>query len=256
MSHEQPPKAPAQASISWREYIQWLPDPPSEPTSTLVLTSPSRRFVDIRLAKPTSPDEPELPNEGGPFSRLTWAFAGTSSTVLRPADPTLLTNDTPLIPHCTWTHWIDSHAAPNRDTDVLDEGDMYPSPSNDGRTLERGAMVNPATGIRQEYEECWVDEDVGVGEAVVVMLEDEGAKGMVVRVGGWCQGILKVVRGEEAEVSVERWKKGDDGSWRRVMKVGRLWLPCAVAWEKGLRLGQEVSYQGWEWKVVEAERAS
>jgi hypothetical protein len=40
-------------SISIREWIKWLPNPESEPTSTLVLTSTGKRFVDIRvLLKP------------------------------------------------------------------------------------------------------------------------------------------------------------------------------------------------------------
>ena len=124
-------------------------------------------------------------------------------------------------------------------------------PCADGRTVERGAMVNPATGRRQEYEECWTDEE---GEGVVVLvLEDGGAKGMVVRVGGWCQGIIKVVRGGEAEVSVERWKREEHGGWKRVVRLGRLWLPCAVTWERGMRRGGEVKYHGFEWRVVEVE---
>lgn len=37
------------ASISFRKFIRWLPEEASEPTSTLVLTSPEKRFVDIRV---------------------------------------------------------------------------------------------------------------------------------------------------------------------------------------------------------------
>jgi hypothetical protein len=43
--------------ISVREYIRWLPDEPSEPTSTIVLTTPERRFVDIRVLKESSPSD-------------------------------------------------------------------------------------------------------------------------------------------------------------------------------------------------------
>ena len=32
-----------------REYIRWLPDEPSEPTSTIALTSPGRKYVDVRV---------------------------------------------------------------------------------------------------------------------------------------------------------------------------------------------------------------
>jgi hypothetical protein len=37
--------------ISIRESIRWLPDEASEPTSTIVLTTPNRRFVDLRILK-------------------------------------------------------------------------------------------------------------------------------------------------------------------------------------------------------------
>lgn len=39
-------------SLSFRKFIRWLPDEASEPTSTLVLTSPEKRFVDIRVLLP------------------------------------------------------------------------------------------------------------------------------------------------------------------------------------------------------------
>jgi hypothetical protein len=38
-------------SISIRRSIRWLPGEASEPTSTMVLTSPERRFVDLRILK-------------------------------------------------------------------------------------------------------------------------------------------------------------------------------------------------------------
>lgn len=38
-------------SISIREGIRWLPDPVTEPTRTVVLTSPENRFVDIRILR-------------------------------------------------------------------------------------------------------------------------------------------------------------------------------------------------------------
>ena len=41
-------------NISIRESIRWIPDPFSEPTSTLVLTSAAKRFVDIRVLKDSS----------------------------------------------------------------------------------------------------------------------------------------------------------------------------------------------------------
>ncbi|PNS15742.1 hypothetical protein CAC42_4194 [Sphaceloma murrayae] len=245
--------------ISWREYIHWTPGEPSEPTSTLVLTSRQRRFIDIRINKPKA-GEPELPNEGDPPSRLQWAFAGVSKATLLPDSSTI--NVPGPVQHCVWTHWVDSHAPPFHDTDVRDEGDLFSQP--DGSSLEVGEMRNPETGKVQKYEEKWVDEEVertGAEEgrrAVVLELSErdeegrEWAKGAVVRVGRWVQGLVKVVRGAGAEISCERWK-WEEGGWERVMKIGRLWLPCKVACEEAVEVGKEVRYGEWRWVVKEVD---
>lgn len=50
-------------SVSIRDYIRWLPDgAPTENTDTLVLTSPGRRFVDIRMLL-SGTDKGELTGE-------------------------------------------------------------------------------------------------------------------------------------------------------------------------------------------------
>src|ERR1700712_1231817 len=90
-----------------------------------------------------------------PSSRLEWAFAGTSSSELRHPQ------DSKAVVHSKWRHWVDCR---NPDADgVVDEGDMYPQ--TDGRTLEKGCMVNPATGKLTDYEEVWKDLDaIAVGK--------------------------------------------------------------------------------------------
>lgn len=52
------------AGISIREFIRWLPAEASEPTSTMVLTSPGRRFVDIRIQLPVELGRTESTNIG------------------------------------------------------------------------------------------------------------------------------------------------------------------------------------------------
>jgi hypothetical protein len=44
-------------SISVRKWIRWVPEEASEPTSTLVLTSPGRHFVDLRIYLPEGHQE-------------------------------------------------------------------------------------------------------------------------------------------------------------------------------------------------------
>lgn len=53
-------------SISFRESIRWLPEEASEPTSTLVVTSPEGRFVDIRVLRPQG-TEGAWPTKEGEF---------------------------------------------------------------------------------------------------------------------------------------------------------------------------------------------
>lgn len=189
-----------------------------------------------------------------PFTRLDWAFAGTSSSSIRP-DPT---DKGKQIVHSQWRHWVDSRSA--NAEEIVDEGAMFPQ--LDGTTLESGAMVNPATGRLSEYEECWRDVEAvateatgtadGEGKAMcaVLVLQDDvnGARGVVVRVGQFVQGILRV--GES--VSLERWAWRRDGGWIREVKMGDMWLPCGAIMDgQRMRLGGEVRYGDFVWKVVE-----
>ncbi|KAK5108358.1 hypothetical protein LTR62_008388 [Meristemomyces frigidus] len=244
-------------NISVRDSVRWLPDAAEEPTSTIVLTSGENRFVDIRILKKS--DHADLGHDPVlPFKRLDWAFAGVSSS------RELHDKDGNAYAHSAWQHWVSDRT---KDADsVKDEGDMYPM--SDGRTLEKGSMTNPATGVKTEYEEMWRDvkvakvtqpsEDVGkegVRKCVVLVLhEDEReARGMVVRVGQFVQGVLRV--GDH--FSLERWEwhsAWQNGGWKRSVRMGDLWLPCSAAMEDGkVRLGGEVKYGEFVWKVVELQ---
>ena len=146
-----------------------------------------------------------------------------------------------------------------------------------GETLEKGTMKHPETGRECDYEELWADVPVERVEGrkqnicLVLRMEDEekGLKGLIVRIGGWCQGIL---RGKE-EVTVERWRwKGlgnidgwNDGSvseedveeigWQRIARLGGGEMPCCVACKVcGIREGAKVQLRegdGVVWEVVE-----
>ena len=202
------------------------------------------------------------------MSGLEWAFAGISTTT-HSSDP-----DVP--PHTVWAHWIDSKSG----TPAVDEGDMYPQPNGD--VLEKGSMVDPATGLVTEYEELWADleiDTIGAEEkhmCIVLKAEPENKlnKGMVVRIGGWCQGILQT--GED--ITVERWqwikkanpptksgsaphqentfaKEAEEGNWERVMRLGSAFLPCGVTFETDLvKDNGKVVFGNLEWKVVEIYR--
>lgn len=269
-------------SISSRAYIQWLPDSPCEPTSTLVLTSSQRHFVDIRILKDGASTNPE-----SKASDIDWAFAGHSTS--HTANGKTLSQ---------WHHWVDSTTlTPEK---IVDKGEMLPEDA-DGLALEKGQMVNPATGRMTEYVEGWREVEAGVVSAIAQDVADEfvvgllgrqgsvegldgrggvseekpsdhgsgkrvslalrhedaakRSRGMAVRVGHLCQGVVRV--GDE--FALERWEWDTQSGWRRSAVYGSLSVPCEAMNILGdtMRTGTTVTYgdgDGFEWKCIEAER--
>ncbi|KAK3897590.1 hypothetical protein C8A05DRAFT_38852 [Staphylotrichum tortipilum] len=241
--------------ISIREYIRWLPDVASEPTSTIVLTTPQRRFVDIRVLKPAASAD-GAGDAVLSLSRLDWAIAGTSSSAMIPSR-----NDSSKeIKHSQWAHWIDSRSA---DCDgVIDEGDMFDDPSDLALTLETGRMLNPATGVDADYEEVWRSEPIQMvpgpgGEAAVTCLalqmegSGEGVKrGLLVRLGQYCQAFAR----DGDEIALERLKwDPDQQRWASLVRIGRLEFPTDIATclAHEARIDDEVKVGSTVWKVIE-----
>lgn len=258
--------------ISTRAFIQWLPDPPSEPTSTIVLTSSNRHFVDIRVStrKDVNP------------AHVGWTFAGHSTSKL--------VNGKTL---SQWHHWVDSKST--KPEEVVDKGEMLPE-DDSGLALEKGEMVNPATGQLTEYVEGWRDGEVGVvpmleegvvrgfweelrgrgvrvdgvragseggGDAkssrlsIVVKHEDVAcrSRGKVIRLGHLCQGVMRV--GED--FAYERWEWSEEGGWLQTSVSGKLSMPCDVLTILGEEVSTEttVTYGNEDdltWQCVEVER--
>lgn len=184
---------------------------------------------------------------------LEWAFAGKSHTSKE------ATSDGVTQPqHSVWEHWIDSKS----NNPSVDEGDMWLQPNGD--ILERGFQSHPFTGTQCEYEELWGDlEVVVVGEegkrvSVALKVEDDvsSTRGLVVRVGNWCQGILKI--GDE--ITVERWHsklpqhsaKSKLSDWIREMKIGHGALPCEATFNiKDIEEDAFILSNDLQWKVIE-----
>ncbi|ERF76704.1 hypothetical protein EPUS_02243 [Endocarpon pusillum Z07020] len=238
----------AKPSVSVRKGIAWGTNPPSEPTSTLVLTSAKSYYVDIRfsLTGPTATSPPHY-----------WAFAGTSKSTFPPRNPISPphhptpppTREThpisfPCSTHTTWTRFLDSRG----DITTPDDGTTYLL--HNGDCLETGQMINPDTRILQSYQELWTSppandveqrDRASDGEqrltrdespptqhqstgsevkvkAIVALLHrrpqpphlatESGSgsasgsevKGMIVRIGNYCQGIIEVPPSTSSDV--------------------------------------------------------
>lgn len=274
------------ANISVRSYIYFLPHPlpkktpvpytpglpatnplnlpptPFEPTNTLVLTSPGKTFVDLRYLKPVEAGESALPN-AGETARLEWGFAGTSeSTRVAQAHPKF-----GAYGHSVWTHWVDSRVRIGEEIPG-DEGDMYEV--GEGLCLEHGHAFHPHLGRVAGHEELWRDVPVAStsasekmdeeGRKVCVLLrcedKEQGVRGVLIRVGRYCQGILQ--QGEAT--TTERWEFDaedkldvqDEKKWKRTARTGDALLPCAVTFRTEIvQLSGRVRYGGLEWVVEE-----
>lgn len=223
-----------------------LPDEPEEPTSTIVLTSRTSHYVDVRIYKAALEGDPDF-STAGRSKILEWAFAGESHTN---KDETSSVTNKPY--HAVWNHWIDSKS----NDPSADEGDMIPQ--RNGDVLEQGSQIHPVTGLQCEYEELWGEsyvETVGeeayrVSVALKVEDDDSQTRGMVVRVGSWCQGILKV--GDD--ITVERWQSEEakSGEWNQVVKLGNAVLPCESTFNvEGLESGAFIKSSHLQWRVIE-----
>ncbi|KAK4041636.1 hypothetical protein C8A01DRAFT_34361 [Parachaetomium inaequale] len=242
--------------ISIREHIRWLPEEPGEPTSTIVLTTPNRRFVDLRILKPASWDDAS--DITVPLSRLDWAIAGTSSSSVIPSNRD---DAGQVIKHGRWAHWIDSRIA---DCDhVVDEGDMVDDPSDASLTLETGRMLNPATGVETDYEEVWRSEPIemvpvpgdGAGGVTCLTLQMDSSsekvkRGLVVRLGQYCQAFAR----DGDSITLERLKwDAEQQRWATQVRIGDQELPTEIATYLAheTMLDDEVRVGGVVWKVVE-----
>ncbi|KAH8665914.1 hypothetical protein BGZ60DRAFT_529174 [Tricladium varicosporioides] len=243
--------------VSIRKWIKWGDNPASENTNTLVLTTAAKYFVDVRIYLPTSSAELSLPSSKPlPSSRLEWGFAGTAEST--PAS-TSAQGKLERPAHTKWTHWVDNKSAIG--IEVQDEGDMYPDEGEKEEVIERGHMVNPATGKDTEYEECWVDlEPVLANEkrefrSWVLKTEAEGTRGMLARIGEWIQGVVR--RGDETRVVRLLWEeveKGIPGRWITTTIIGALEVPGeAFEISQKLEVGTKCrGVDGLEWECVES----
>ncbi|RYP10426.1 hypothetical protein DL764_000609 [Monosporascus ibericus] len=259
------------ACISIREHIRWLPGPPEENTSTVVLTSPGRRFVDIRIllrpggarAHVSSPDggasakAATITGEGAPDlcphvawpklmrtvvdqappttalspSDVDWAFAGYSRSSEPRQDGSR---------HAAWLHVVDSRTPDHPERVVVDEAEVCPYGDDDGRSraIERGRMPHPDTGVVTNYEELWVDVEPQAAapslaeKARCVVLELGGDDGAAGRRG------MVVCLGRRCQGVARAGAEfaleqwvWEKGGWRRENRVGEVWLPCTEAFE-------------------------
>ena len=246
-----------------------LPGEPTEPTSTIVLTSKNSYFVDVRIFR-NSLEHDKGKDPANLQGSLQWAFAGRS----RKTEEQKTEGEGAISWHNVWDHWIDS----KDDKPNCDEGDMIIQ--EDGSVLEKGVNVDVDTGMEEHYEEMWENlpvEAFGATQkrscvAVEAYHPENHIRGLVVKVGGWCQGIVK----KHHDLTVERWRHQTPDSftekksssiirtnestqtrkdWVRVFRAGAGTLPCEVVCSHSEEaLGYDSTFSdgsGIAWRIIE-----
>lgn len=177
-------------SISTRVSIQWNDDQPSEPTSTIVVTSITKHFVDVRIVEP---------------DKIDWAFCGV---VVEQANAV------------TFTHEIDSRRAKGEHVDEIDCGSF--EVDEHGDEIEKGTMCNPTSGLVEPYIEIWHKIPIGSTPVVSVIAaynddDNDQIIGKVVRVGDYLQAILLM----QGTVSVLRAMHNESSKcWIKQVQIG------------------------------------
>lgn len=229
--------------ISTRLSLRWLPDPPSEPTDTLVYNVGSY-FVDLRVLKSDN--------------SIDWAMAGERQVISQDPRvyppiplPIIFTNCFPRTVKCRWIKIIDSLGPSDPD-----EGSFTTFPNGDD--LETGSMPHPETGVVTKYEEVWrnLKPREGVKHAWILQSVDE--KCFLGRIGGGyvalreAEGKLFGARREEWDVS-EGWsvkyKIGDVEGVPSLAARGKEAFDGEERWKIGDNvevLGEQYVVMAWE----------
>lgn len=222
----------------------------TEPLSVVAVYSTTGYYVDVRAAKADDQNILDLAisNLNAPLSGdLEWAFAGKIE--LRLPDQQDTNAITQARARARWTRIIDSQLSYL--PDEADEADLTLQP--DGSILEVGSFPNSTTGKEEPFQEIWhlVPQLPSTGNCVVLKADhqDPHIRGLVVRVGQWCQGIL--YRSKDDKV-VERWHLEATGNWIRDLRIGEstVSLPCTNSFTP-LEIGGTIKLDGITWVVVE-----
>ncbi|KAK5053148.1 hypothetical protein LTR84_002122 [Exophiala bonariae] len=216
-------------------------DAPKEVSSVVALTVPSGRYVDIRFQLNTEIRGSAI-KDSGEFPG--YATAGMSFTHMPQGTESCAAYESTI--HVQWEHSIDSSRA--FDTDGAD---MYLL--SNGDTMEIGFMM--LRGEWKMFKEYWLDGSPEPNPSYMAMelmpsSGNNSEKGMVIRIGNYCQGILQ----NDSDLWVERWQTDSNGEWKidaRSTKSHEAVLPCQWSAVEGRKLGDSIEFGDRSWKVVE-----
>lgn len=208
--------------LSTRISIQWLPDEPSELTSTLVSTSASDHFVDVRILKDKYPHVQQGPEPENFEDVFDWVITGEEQEI--PGTSKIQFNHAINLQEImnslkTGIPLLECKSAP-------DIGDFSAIDNSEDRK-ETGSMVNPETGKMTPYVEIWrsLNPEKSTPSSEIREGKDENGQkyelkgslinwtydlnegtryGRIIRLANWVQGIVHDKSEKTHPISVMR----------------------------------------------------
>ncbi|KAF2653195.1 hypothetical protein K491DRAFT_780483 [Lophiostoma macrostomum CBS 122681] len=216
-------------------------DPPFENSSVIALTAPSGKYVDIRF-RLAHKEESSVKKESEHFAG--YATAGTATAILPIGSTTCEPYECTV--HVKWEHPIDSSAS-----FATDGADMYLLANGD--TMEVGVMEIDSK-IRM-FKEYWTTPKHCESSDYVVVetpaSKDDETKGMAIRMGNYCQGVLQTA----TDFWVERWEL-NNCDWTKDARSntgqGDDILPCKWMVQDMRKVGDKTAIDAYTWEVIEA----
>lgn len=245
--------------LSTRVSIQWLPDEPSELTSTMVSTSASDHFVDIRILKDKYPHVQEGPEPESFKKIFDWVITGEEEEIVGTSKIQFnhAINLQEIMKSLkTGVPLLECKSEP-------DIGD-FSSIENSEDRKETGTMVNPITGRMTPYIEIWRSLNPEMTTPAKEVLEGRDAAGQkyelndqsinwtydlnegpfygrIIRLANWVQGVVYDESEKTHPLSVLRaYFDESSGTFVYVIKYGLYEFPDiqdtvsieAKAWHK------------------------
>lgn len=259
-----------------------LAEPFQEITSTLLITSKSGHYISLGIYATDCSGRPSLCNGIFAQASLHWAHAG-QVTELQTQECGIGKSCTKKAHSCLLKHLIDSDAR-HGECPIVDRLLMYDRV--DGTILTRRRCEDPITLFEYKHQEVWRPLQTartctpeGSSETVqdIVLVLDQPelqARGMIIRVGHYCQGMIMV----QGVLTVERWqfmlghfpsirsleaqREGILGDyslpnertkpmWCRTARMGWEFIPSVATFDaRKVRAGDEYKYGKLVWKVL------
>lgn len=238
-------------SLSTRVSLQWPPKEPEELSDTLVMTSKSGHFVDIRIFKEYYPLA-EIVASKPVDTVFQWCMSGIEESFGENTINFKKDLDSAAVAEATKVG-----KRPTLIQGLPDIGHFSAIEGSQDRK-ETGSMINPETNYEENYIEIWRsldpvshsptsevrEKEPFLSKAIVLKVSDESYEGKLIKLGNWLQGLLYT----RLSCTFSIIRSHYDGQWNDLIKYGDKSFPKLLISNEG----ENINFDGVIWHCLEA----